>query len=79
MEAFYRRETNIQGLDEVLKYYMHMFPPLALRAFFTSNHDENSHSGSEEERLGVSSKAFAVLCCTWNAVPLNLQRPGIAQ
>lgn len=70
MEAFYRRETNIEGLDEVLAYYSSMFSPLALRAFFTSNHDENSHSGSEEERLGISSKAFAVLCCTWNAVPL---------
>jgi len=47
-----------------------MFPPAALRAFFTTNHDENSHSGSEFERLGASAEAFAVLCCTWNAVPL---------
>jgi alpha-amylase len=70
MEAFHRHETNIAGLDEVLKYYDDMFPTTALRAFFTSNHDENSHSGSEFERLGASAEAFAVLCCTWNAVPL---------
>ena len=38
--------------------------------FFTSNHDENSHSGSEYERLGDAAKAFAVLCSTWNGIPL---------
>jgi alpha-amylase len=70
MEAFYRKEIGIDGLDEVLSYYNSMFPPTALRAFFTSNHDENSHSGSEYERLGDSAKAFSVLCCTWNALPL---------
>ncbi|MFT3936553.1 MAG: alpha-amylase family glycosyl hydrolase [Chitinophagaceae bacterium] len=70
MEAFYKKETDIAGLDEVLKYYDSMFPPSALRCFFTTNHDENSHSGSEYERLGASAEAFAVLCCLWNAVPL---------
>jgi glycosidase len=70
MEAYHRKETDIAGLDEVLKYYDNMFSPASLRTFFTSNHDENSHSGSEYERLGASAEAFAVLCCTWNAVPL---------
>ena len=70
MEAYHRGETDIAGLDEVLKFYDSMFPPTALRAFFTTNHDENSHSGSEYERLGPSAEAFAVLCCTWNAIPL---------
>lgn len=70
MEAFCRKEIGIDGLDEVLDYYNSTFSPLALRAFFTSNHDENSHSGSEYERLGDSAKAFAVFCCTWNAIPL---------
>jgi alpha-amylase len=70
MEAYHKHETDIFGLDEVLKYYDDMFPVTALRAFFTTNHDENSHSGSEFERLGASAEAFAVLCCTWNAVPL---------
>ncbi len=70
MEAFWRQETDIGGLDEVLQYYDTMFPPGSMRAMFTTNHDENSHSGSEYERLGDSAEAFAVFCCTWNAIPL---------
>jgi len=70
MEAYWRHETDIGGLDEVLKYYDSMFPATSQRVMFTTNHDENSHSGSEYERLGASAEAFAVLCCTWNAVPL---------
>jgi len=70
MEAVWRRESGLAGLDEVLRYYNSMFPPDAIRAYFTSNHDENSHSGSEYERMGDAAKAFAVLCCTWNGVPL---------
>jgi alpha-amylase len=70
MEAFWRRETDMAGLDEVLQYYSSMFPSQALRAFFTSNHDENSHSGTEYERMGAAAQPFAVLCTTWNAIPL---------
>ncbi|MEO6313705.1 MAG: alpha-amylase family glycosyl hydrolase [Chitinophagaceae bacterium] len=70
MEAYSRNETPIAGLDEVLNFYDSMFPPAALRAFFTTNHDENSHSGSEYERLGAGAEAFAVFCCTWNGLPL---------
>ncbi|MEI9946666.1 MAG: alpha-amylase family glycosyl hydrolase [Chitinophagaceae bacterium] len=70
MEAFWRKETIMEGLDSVLIKYDTIFPPNALRAFFTSNHDENSHSGSEYERMGDLAKAFAVLCATWNAIPL---------
>lgn len=70
MESYWRRETDIDGLVDVLKRYNDHFPPKALRMFFTSNHDENSHSGSEYERLGQAAKAFAVLCSTWNGIPL---------
>jgi glycosidase len=70
MEAVWKKEAGLEGLDEVLQYYDTMFPPDAIRAFFTSNHDENSHSGSEYERMGDAAKAFAVLCCTWNGLPL---------
>ena len=70
MEAVWRKEFGLSGLDEVLDYYDQLFPPGAAHAFFTSNHDENSHSGSEYERMGDAAKAFAVLCCTWNGVPL---------
>jgi alpha-amylase len=70
MEAFWRQETGMEGLDEVLRYYDTMFPPDATHALFTTNHDENSHSGSEYERMGDAAQAFAVLCCTWPALPL---------
>jgi alpha-amylase len=70
MEAFYRKETNIDGLFEVLDFYRDMFPQTAYRCFFTTNHDENSHSGSEYERLGDAAVMFAVFCATWSGIPL---------
>ena len=70
MEQFWRHETNIDGLKSILYKYNSEFPPDALRVYFTSNHDENSHSGSEYERLGYAAKAFAVLFATWNGIPL---------
>ena len=70
MEAFWRRETGIGGLDDVLNYYSTGFPPDAFHLLFTTNHDENSHSGSEYERIGQAAEAFGVLCCTWNGIPL---------
>ncbi len=70
MESYWKRETNINGLDKVLQGYENAFPKNAIRMFFTSNHDENSHSGSEYERMGHAAKAFAVLCATWNGIPL---------
>ena len=73
MEAVWRKEfpSGPAALDEVLlDFYDRMFPASAIHAYFTSNHDENSHSGSEYERMGDGAKAFAVLCCTWNGLPL---------
>jgi len=37
---------------------------------FTSNHDENSWAGTEFTRMGNGHKAFAVLCATFNGIPL---------
>ncbi len=69
MEAYWKKEINIKGLENALKPHAGQHP--GIKAFFTSNHDENSHSGSEYERLGDSAKPFAVLCATWlNAMPL---------
>ncbi|HEY6506239.1 MAG TPA: alpha-amylase family glycosyl hydrolase [Chitinophagaceae bacterium] len=70
MEKFKKGETGMNGLDAVLHKYEMVFPPTALRAFFTSNHDENSHSGSEYERMGDAAVPFAVLCATWGGIPL---------
>jgi glycosidase len=46
------------------------YRPDDIRMVFTSNHDENSWSGSEYERLGDGAKAFAVLCGTVPGMPL---------
>jgi alpha-amylase len=70
MESIWRTESPVSGLDEVLEYYNTMFPANGLRVYFTTNHDENSHSGSEFERMGGMARPFAVLCSTWNGLPL---------
>lgn len=70
MEAVWKRESSLEGLDEVLSFYDSQFPNGALRVYFTTNHDENSHSGSEFERMGDMARSFAILCCTWGGMPL---------
>jgi len=70
MEAYWKNQTDIEGFDSLLLKYNRSFPSSAIRLFFTSNHDENSHSGSEYERMGDAAKPFAVLCATWNGMPL---------
>ena len=70
MESVWKKRVPLDGLDAVLSYYDTQFPKGGLRTFFTTNHDENSHSGSEYERLGDSAMLFSVLCCTWGGLPL---------
>jgi glycosidase len=41
-----------------------------MRAWFTTNHDENSWNGTEFEKYGEMARALAVFSCTWNGVPL---------
>lgn len=42
----------------------------SMRAWFTSNHDENTWNGTEYEKYGVFAKPLAVFSITWNGVPL---------
>jgi len=70
MEAYWKKEHDMQGLIQTLYYYKHQFPHSALRAYFTSNHDENSHSGTEFERIGDAAITFAVFCCLYDGLPL---------
>jgi glycosidase len=70
MEAYWRKEKNIADLDTILRAYDKPFAVAMFHVFFTTNHDENSHSGSEYERMGDSAKVFEVLCCTWKGIPL---------
>ncbi len=42
----------------------------SMRAWFTSNHDENTWNGTEYEKYGIFAQALAVFSLTWNGVPL---------
>ena len=71
IEAIGQGHAGISELDNVLQRYTAAFPADAIHLAFTSNHDENSHSGSEYERMGEAAKPFAVLSATWaNCLPL---------
>jgi alpha-amylase len=70
MESFWKKSSDMQGLFQVLYYYKQLFPSGSIRAYFTSNHDENSHSGTEYERLGDATLPFTVFCCLYDGVPL---------
>jgi alpha-amylase len=70
MESYWNKSSDMQGLLQVLYYYSHQFPAMALRTYFTTNHDENSHNGSEYERLGDAALPFAVFCSLYDGLPL---------
>lgn len=65
---------NSVSSKEILEYIdwnKQIYPSKAYRLTFTSNHDENSWSGTEFERLGDAWKAMTVLCWTLpNSQPL---------
>jgi alpha-amylase len=41
-----------------------------IKAWFTSNHDENSWNGTEYEKYGPLAKVLAIFSCTWKGIPL---------
>lgn len=49
-------------LEEYYKWNEETFPEGALRLVFTSNHDENSWSGTEFERMGDKWQEMTALC-----------------
>ncbi|HVM87085.1 MAG TPA: alpha-amylase family glycosyl hydrolase [Puia sp.] len=69
-EDFARKQTDMSGLWQTLQEYNDEFPSSAFRAYFTSNHDENSWNGSEYEKYGAAAKNFAIFSCLWNGIPL---------
>ena len=55
---------SVKDLQEYVARDAARFPKEAFRLTFTSNHDENSWSGTEFEREGGAANACAVLCFT---------------
>ena len=66
---FYQKKEPLDSLLPLLQQYSAIGNG-SMRAWFTSNHDENSWNGTEYEKYGDMAKALAVFSCTWNGVPL---------
>lgn len=69
-EDYYKHGPNVQGMKDTLVAYTQMYPTYAMRAWFTSNHDENSWNGTEFEKYGEMAYPLAVFSCTWEGLPL---------
>jgi len=63
----YQNNLPLAALDTVLQRYE---AAPGIKAWFTTNHDENSWNGTEYEKYGDAAKALAVFSCTWKGVPL---------
>jgi alpha-amylase len=64
---FYQQHLPIAALDSVLQGYQQV---PGMKAWFTTNHDENSWNGTEYEKYGQVAPALAVFSCTWPGLPL---------
>lgn len=66
---FYQEHQSLDSLYSLLQQYS-AIGDSSMRAWFTTNHDENSWNGTEYEKYGNMAHALAVFSCTWNGVPL---------
>jgi alpha-amylase len=64
---FYQQNLPIATLDSVLQRYSQA---PGMKAWFTTNHDENSWNGTEYEKYGDMAQSLAVFSCTWPGLPL---------
>jgi len=67
--VFYQDRLPLQVLDSLLERYGAIGGG-SMRAWFTTNHDENSWNGTEYDKYGKMAGALAVFSATWNGVPL---------
>ena len=66
---FYQKKLPITDLTNLLSQYS-AIGNKSMRAWFTTNHDENTWNGTEYEKYGEMAKTLAVFSATWNGVPL---------
>ena len=69
-ESFYKSNSSLTTLYEVLAKYNTEFPETAHRMYFTSNHDENTWNGTGQEKYGDMLKCLTVFSCTCNGIPM---------
>ncbi|MFI3314121.1 MAG: alpha-amylase family glycosyl hydrolase [Rikenellaceae bacterium] len=70
LEYIAQGDFGANRLRDRISYEKTIFPKEAGRLLFTSNHDENSWSGSEFERLGDAAMTMAALTFVLDGVPL---------
>lgn len=68
-KEFYQKKLPITDLKNLLSQYS-AIGNKSMRAWFTTNHDENTWNGTEYEKYGEMAKTLAVFSATWNGVPL---------
>lgn len=68
-EDYNKKNLPLSELKNLLKKYSDIGDG-SMRAWFTTNHDENSWNGTEYEKYGDLAKPLAVFSVTWNGVPL---------
>lgn len=66
---YYQGQVALDSLTYILTRYDDLGDS-TMRAWFTTNHDENSWNGTEYEKYGEMAHALAVFSCTWNGIPL---------
>jgi glycosidase len=66
-EEFCKGATSFRELVTIAERYQ---SAPGLKAWFTSNHDENSWNGTEYEKYGHAALMLAVHSCTWPGLPL---------
>lgn len=63
-------KLTANSVDSVVMVNAQKYQPHTMLMQFTSNHDENSWNGTEQERLGDARKVMAVLTATIPGMPL---------
>lgn len=66
---YYEHGLSLPALDSLIARYNEIGDG-SMRAWFTSNHDENTWNGTEYQKYGDMADALAVFSATWNGVPL---------
>lgn len=74
-------EETLDAITEYMEDEETRYPESAYRMYFTSNHDENSWNGTDEELFGANFENFAVMSATLDGIPLvySGQETGLDQ
>lgn len=74
-------KQNAESLDTLLRFLDDFYPKDYFQLYFTQNHDENTHNGTEAELYGPAADAFNILAFTWQGIPMlyNGQEDNLTQ